>query len=74
MSQEDHERFYEQVRTVEKKAESLKRQENPLAMQDSDSFDQLGPEDRQALEYVIADSLNSLKKALCHAVDSWNSR
>jgi len=64
----------EQVDIVEKKALSLQASHNPLAMENEDSCEQLGPEDRQALEYVIANSLNSLKKTLCEAVDGWNNR
>lgn len=62
----------EQVDIVEKKALSLQTAHNPLATENGDS--NLGPEDRQALEYVIANSLNSLKKTLCEAVDGWNNR
>ena len=71
--QEEHTRFLEQVEIVEKKAASLQQPQNPLAMKNMDSCEHLGPEDRQALEYVIANSLNSLKKTLCEAVESWNN-
>ena len=71
--QEEHTRFLEQVEIVEKKAASLQEPENPLATKNADSCEHLGPEDRQALEYVIANSLNSLKKTLCEAVESWNN-
>ena len=64
----------EQVEIVEKKAASLQEPENPLDVENMDSCEHLGPEDRQALEYVIANSLNSLKKTLCEAVESWNNR
>jgi len=70
---DEHTRFLEQVDIVEKKALSLQASHNPLAMENEDSCEQLGPEDRQALEYVIANSLNSLKKTLCEAVDGWNN-
>jgi len=72
--QDEHTRFLEQVDIVEKKALSLQASHNPLAVENEDSCEQLGPEDRQALEYVIANSLNSLKKTLCEAVDGWNNR
>ncbi|XP_068752478.1 1-phosphatidylinositol 3-phosphate 5-kinase-like isoform X2 [Montipora capricornis] len=62
--------FMDQVDLVEKKALSLQAPQNPLATEDRS--DQLGPDDRQALEYVIANSLNSLKKTLCEAVEGWN--
>ena len=71
--QEEHTRFLEQVEIVEKKAASIQEPENPLATKNADSCEHLGPEDRQALEYVIANSLNSLKKTLCEAVESWNN-
>ncbi|KAJ7373133.1 hypothetical protein OS493_014281 [Desmophyllum pertusum] len=70
---EEHARFLEQVEIVEKKAASLQEPENPLDVENMDSCEHLGPEDRQALEYVIANSLNSLKKTLCEAVESWNN-
>ena len=57
---------------MEKKAQSLQTSCNPLAVEGS--CEHLTPEDRQALEYVIANSLNSLKKTLCEAVDGWNNR
>ena len=71
--QEEHTRFLEQVEIVEKKAASLQQPQHLLAMKNTDSCEHLGPEDRQALEYVIANSLNSLKKTLCEAVESWNN-
>ncbi|KAL9957912.1 hypothetical protein ACROYT_G034867 [Oculina patagonica] len=70
---EEHARFLEQVEIVEKKAASLQEPQNPLATENMDSCEHLGPEDRQALEYVIANSLNSLKKTLCEAVENWNN-
>ena len=63
----------EQVEIVEKKAVSLQEPKNPLATKNPDSCEHLAPEDRQALEYVIANSLNSLKKTLCEVVESWNN-
>lgn len=63
----------EQVEIVEKKAASLQEPQNPLATENTDSCEHLGPEDRQALEYVTANSLNSLKKTLCETVESWNN-
>ena len=59
---------------MEKKALSLQTPHNPLAVENEESCEHLGPEDRQALEYVIANSLNSLKTTLCDAVDGWNNR
>lgn len=58
---------------MEKKAASLQELENPLATEDVSTCENLAPEDRLALEYVIANSLNSLKKTLCEAVESWNN-
>lgn len=63
----------EQVEIVEKKAASLQEPQNSLATKNPDSCGHLGPEDRQALEYVIANSLNSLKKTLCETVERWNN-
>ena len=63
----------EQVEIVDKKAASLQEPQNPLAVENVDSCEQLGPEDRLALEYVIANSLNSLKTTLCEAVETWNN-
>lgn len=59
---------------MEKKANSLQTPQNPLALENENSCEPLGPDDRQALEYVIANSLNSLKKTLCEVVEGWNSR
>ena len=59
---------------MEKKALSLQAPHNPLAMENEDSCEHLAPDDRQALEYVIANSLNSLKKTLCEVVNDWNNR
>jgi len=64
----------EQCEIVEKKANSLQTPQNPLAMGNENSCEPLGPDDRQALEYVIANSLNSLKKTLCEVVEGWNNR
>lgn len=59
---------------MEKKANSLQTPQNPLAMENKNSCEPLAPDDRQALEYVIANSLNSLKKTLCEVVEGWNNR
>ena len=73
--QEEQSRFQEQVEAVEKKASSLQGPQNPLAVPDQgDSAQTLDSRERQALEYVIADSLNSLKRNLCEVVESWNNR
>ena len=64
----------EQCEIVEKKANSLQTPQNPLALENENSCEPLGPDDRQALEYVIANSLNSLKKTLCEVVEGWNNR
>ena len=71
--QEEHTRFLEQVEIVEKKAASLQEPQNPLDTKNTGLCEHLGPDDRLALEYVIANSLNSLKKTLCEAVESWNN-
>ncbi|KAM7438945.1 hypothetical protein ABFA07_011646 [Porites harrisoni] len=70
---DEHSRFLEQCEIVEKKANSLQTPQNPLAMENENSCEPLGPDDRQALEYVIANSLNSLKKTLCEVVEGWNN-
>ena len=62
----------EQVDLVEKKAFSLQTPKHPLATESE--REHMEPADRQALEYVIASSLNSLKKTLCEAVEGWNNR
>lgn len=72
--QDEHQRFLEQVALVEKKALSLQAPQNPSDSDNEDGGEHLGPDDRLALEYVIANSLNSLKKTLCEVVDSWNNR
>ena len=59
---------------METKANSLQTPQNPLAKETGNSCEPLGPDDRQALEYVIANSLNSLKKTLCEVVEGWNNR
>lgn len=71
--QEEHTRFLEQVEIVEKKAASLLEPQNPPETKSTGSCEHLGPDDRLALEYVIANSLNSLKKTLCEAVENWNN-
>lgn len=59
---------------MEKKALSLQAPQNPSASDTENGGEHLGPDDRQALEYVIANSLNSLKKTLCEVVEGWNNR
>ena len=60
---------------VEKKAAGLQAPQNPLAVPEKgDSARELDDGERRALQYVIADSLNSLKRNLCEVVENWNNR
>ncbi|XP_048579850.1 1-phosphatidylinositol 3-phosphate 5-kinase isoform X3 [Nematostella vectensis] len=65
--QEEHERFLEQVRVVKKKVTNLQ----DLQVHEDGTPD---PRERKALEYVISDSLNGLKRILCELADNWTSR
>ena len=60
---------------MQNKAASLKETHNPLAVDcEENGPEQLDAREREAMDYVIADSLNGLKRILCETVESWNSR
>lgn len=63
--------FSEQVQVVTKKVNVLQGLQNPSVVS---SYDHLDKQDQIALGYVIADSLNGLKRILCEIVENWNNR
>ena len=63
------------MKVVESKATSLKETLNPQAVENCEiQPEELDAREREAMEYVIADSLNGLKRILCEIVNSWNKR